>query len=103
LLPEYLPFFYSSKEFRFAREPLPVMGLSGAKYMELGAWQAKGLRYSMEKVSDMKGGESTRAVFEIAVARRSGSYVWEVLLPLVLMTLIPMVVFWIDAKDLTGC
>ncbi len=96
---EYLPFFYANKEFRFACEPLPVMGLSDGRYTELGAWQIKGLRYSMQKVSNMKGGESTRAAFEITVARRSGFYVWKVFLPLLLMTLIPMVAFWVDVDE----
>lgn len=75
------------------------MGLSGGNYTDLGAWHMTGLRYSMEKVPDREGGQSTRAVFKIAVTRRYGFYLWKVFLPLLLMTMIPVVVFWVDVKE----
>jgi hypothetical protein len=31
--------------------------------------------------------------------RRSGFYVWKVFVPLLIMTMIPAVVFWIDVKE----
>jgi hypothetical protein len=33
------------------------------------------------------------------VKRRSGFYVWKIFLPLLMITMIPVVVFWIDVKE----
>jgi hypothetical protein len=33
------------------------------------------------------------------VKRRSGFYVWKIFLPLLILTMIPMVVFWIDVSQ----
>jgi len=39
------------------------------------------------------------ALFQIAIERRSGFYVWKIFLPLLMLTMIPVVVFWIDVKE----
>jgi hypothetical protein len=96
---EYLPFYLTGSEFRFAPAPLLLTGVKGGKYTELGAWQLNSLDYSTDKIDGRAGGESTRAVFQITISRRSRFYIWKVFLPLLLMTLIPAVVFWIDAKE----
>lgn len=96
---EYLPFYRTGNEFRFSPKPLLLTGVKGGKYTELGAWHLNGFDYSTDKIDDREGGESTRAVFQMTIARRSRFYIWKVFLPLLLMTLIPAVVFWIDAKE----
>lgn len=39
------------------------------------------------------------ALFEIVIKRRSGFYLWKIFLPLLMLTMIPTVVFWIDARE----
>jgi hypothetical protein len=98
---EYQPFLSESSEFRFAREALPGTALSSGKYADLSAWSVGGLRYTTDETSAARpGGESNRAIFEITAKRRGGFYVWKVFIPLLIMTLLPMVVFFIDVKDI---
>lgn len=97
---EYQPFLTSGSEFQFAAEPLPATGISQGKYTQLAAWQVKKLTYSLEKTKDPRlGGEVNRAIFSVVVARRWGFYLWKVFVPLLIMTLLPIVVFWIDPKE----
>jgi hypothetical protein len=36
------------------------------------------------------------ALFQIVIERRWGFYFWKVFLPLLMLTMIPVVVFWIE-------
>lgn len=42
---------------------------------------------------------SREALFQIVIERRSGFYFWKVFLPLLMLTMIPTAVFWIDVKE----
>ncbi len=98
---EYQPFLSDASEFRFAKQALPGTALSSGKYAELAAWGVGPLTYSTDETSAARlGGESNRAIFEITAKRRGGFYVWKVFIPLLIMALLPMVVFFIDAKDI---
>jgi hypothetical protein len=98
---EYQPFLSFVPEFRFASEALPENGISPGKYAQLAAWGVSGLRYTTDETNyTRRGGESNRAIFEVSVQRRRGFYVWKVIIPLLIMTLLPTVVFWIDVKDI---
>jgi Neurotransmitter-gated ion-channel ligand binding domain len=97
---EYQPFLAANSEFRFAAQALSTSGISRGKYTQLAAWQVKELGYSREEAKDSpQGGETERAVFSVVVTRRWGFYLWKVFIPLLIMALIPMVVFWIDVKE----
>ncbi|HZD31177.1 MAG TPA: hypothetical protein VE779_05900 [Candidatus Angelobacter sp.] len=97
---EFQPFLSSAHEFVFAPEALPISGLSPTQHSELAAWRMGALRYSIEKPSrpDLVD-HSGDALFEVAIQRRSGFYVWKIMLPLLMMTMIPVVVFWLDPKE----
>ncbi len=43
-----------------------------------------------------------RARFDIKIQRRSGFYLWRVLLPLILITAVSWAMFWMEPKDLSG-
>jgi hypothetical protein len=97
---EFQPFLSASSGIRFAAQALPSTGMSPEQHTELAAWRVKDLQYSAEKM----GGrgiipETREALFQIVIERRSGFYVWKILLPLLLMTMIPSVVFWMDVKE----
>lgn len=97
---EYQPFLAEGSEFEFAQDPLPATAISRGKYTQLAAWEVKDLKYSTEKIQDpVTGHQADRAIFEVVVMRRWGFYVWKVFLPLLIMTLLPAVVFWIDVKE----
>jgi len=97
---EFQPFLSASSGIQFAPQALPSTGISPEQHTELAAWRVKDLQYSAEKM----GGrgiipETREALFQIIIERRSGFYVWKILLPLLLMTMIPAVVFWLDVKE----
>jgi hypothetical protein len=97
---EFQPFFSQGSEFHFAEQALPATGISRGRYAQLGPWQVKDLRYFIDKVTGTGiRGEANRAVFQMIVKRRAGFYVWKVFVPLLIMTMIPSVVFWIDVKE----
>jgi hypothetical protein len=97
---EYQPFLAANSEFRFAAQALPASGISRGKYAQLAAWQVKDLGYAREEMKDSpQGGDVERAVFSVVVTRRWGFYLWKVFVPLLIMALIPMLVFWIDVKE----
>ncbi len=66
----------------------------------MAAWHLEDLRYTTEKVGvDPFQPDAREALFR-AAARRSGFYLWKIFLPLVMITLVPMVLaFWIDVKE----
>jgi hypothetical protein len=97
---EFQPFVSTATHIRFAADPLPVTGISPEKHTELAAWHLQGLRYSKTTVmSDRLQTPLQEALFELTVKRRSGFYVWKIFLPLLMMTAIPIIVFWIDVKE----
>jgi hypothetical protein len=97
---QFHPFISAPSEIRFAAQPLPSTGISPEQHTELAAWHIEGIRYRTEKVADDRdipptsGGE-----FQIRVIRRSGFYVWKIFVPLLMLTMIPMVAFWIDVSQ----
>jgi hypothetical protein len=58
------------------------------------------MRYVTESVaSDGTLPSSRDALFQITIHRQPGFYIWKIFLPMAIMSLIPMVVFWIDPKE----
>ena len=97
---EFQPFVSTATHIRFAAGALPVTGISPDEHTELAAWHLEGLRYSTPTaISDHLQTPLQEALFEITVKRRSGFYVWKIFLPLLMMTVIPMISFWIDVKE----
>ena len=97
---EFQPFLSSASHIRFADQALPSTGISPEQHTELAAWRLEGLRYTAKKLPrDRFLPPIQEALFEIVVKRRSGFYVWKIFLPLLLMTIIPVVVFWIDVQE----
>jgi hypothetical protein len=97
---EFQPFLSAASQIRFASEALPGTGVNPDQHTELAAWQVEDLRYTTDKaVGDPFQPETHEALFQITVKRRSAFYLWKILLPLMMITLIPMVVFWIDVKE----
>ncbi len=97
---EFRPFLSSFSEVQFAPQALPSTGISPDQHVELAAWHMQDLRYSPEKVTgDGVAPTNREALFRFGIKRRSGFYVWKIILPLMMMTMIPGVVFWIDPND----
>jgi hypothetical protein len=97
---DFQPFVSSASHIRFADHALPSTGISHQQNTELAAWHLQELRYTAEELpSDRFLPPIQEALFEIVVRRRSGFYVWKIFLPLLMMTMIPVVVFWIDVKE----
>ena len=97
---EFQPFLSTASQIRFAPQALPATGISPGQHTELAAWHLEDLRYTADKTTGDPFLPATHeALFQITAKRRSGFYVWKIFLPLVLITLIPVVVFWIDVKE----
>jgi len=97
---EFQPFLSSSSAIQFAAQPLPSTGITSEQHTELAAWRVQRLQYTAEKMTSGGIVPATReALFQIVIERRSGFYVWKIFLPLLMMTLIPCVVFWLDVKE----
>jgi hypothetical protein len=97
---EFQPFLSSESGVRFADKALPATGISPQENTELSAWRTKQIRYKTEKVAGSVFGPDTHeALFEIVIQRRSAFYLWKIVLPLVILTLIPAIVFWLDVKE----
>jgi Neurotransmitter-gated ion-channel ligand binding domain len=97
---DFQPFLTQASEFRFADRALSSTGINLDNETELAAWRLKDLKYTTETLNIKAFGTDVRqAVFQVMVARRSGFYVWKIFLPLLILTLIPVVVFWIDVKE----
>jgi neurotransmitter-gated ion-channel len=96
---EFHPFLSAAREIQFAPRPLPS-AINPEQHTELAAWTIEDLLYTTDNVTaDGAIPEGSGASFQIIVRRRSGFYVWKIFVPLLLMTLIPMVVFWIDVAQ----
>jgi hypothetical protein len=94
------PFISAASEIRFAPASLPSTGISPEQHTELAAWHIKGVRYTREKITGDHDVPATNgATFHIIVKRRSGFYIWKIFVPLLMLTMIPMVVFWIDVSQ----
>ena len=97
---EFQPFLSAASGFQFAPKALPSTGISPEQHTELAAWRIKDLRYSAEKLAGNGFVPTSReALFQIIIERRSGFYIWKVFLPLLMLRMIPVVVFWIDVKE----
>jgi hypothetical protein len=97
---EFHPFLSAAQEIQFAPQALPFTAISPEQHTELAAWQIEELRYAVDKsTADGEIPAGTGASFQIIVRRRSGFYIWKIFVPLLMMTLIPMVVFWIDVAQ----
>jgi hypothetical protein len=97
---EIQPFLSSAPEIRFAPQPLASTGISPEQHTELAAWAFHDLRYSAGKVAHGPAfAASNEAFFQLAVKRRPGFYIWKAFLPLLMMTFIPAVAFWIDVSQ----
>ena len=97
---EFQPFLSSDSQMRFRLQALPGTGISTDRQTELAAWQVGNLRYRADKLNlDPFQDPSHEAIFEVTVKRRSGFYLWKIFVPLILITLVPVVVFWIDVKE----
>jgi hypothetical protein len=97
---EIHPFISAAAEIRFAPQPLPSTGISPEQHTELAAWQIQDVSYTREKMTgDPDVPAAKGATFHIVVKRRSGFYIWKIFVPLMMMTMIPMVVFWIDVSQ----
>jgi hypothetical protein len=96
---EFHTFFTSDEDVRFAPQPLPSTGISRDRDTELSGWSSGEVKYTVDRV---RGGlnlpSTNEAVFQIAMKRRSGFYIWKILVPLIMLALIPSVVFWIDVE-----
>ena len=97
---EYQPFLSAARQIRFAPQALRFTGISPVQHTDLAAWHLEDLRYSTDKaVLDPYQPDAREALFQLTATRRSGFYVWKIFLPLIMITLIPMVAFWIDVKE----
>lgn len=96
---EFHPFLSSDREIRFAPQALSSSGISEDENTQLAAWKIKDLQYTMDKIGgNLHLPSADEALFRIVVVRRSGFYLWKIFLPLLMITLIPAVVFWIDVE-----
>ena len=97
---EFQPFRSTASGIEFAAQPLPSTGIDPDQHTDLASWRMMDIRYTNEKVAT--GGafpETHEALFQIVVKRRFGFYIWKIFLPLLMMTIIPLIVFWIDVKE----
>jgi hypothetical protein len=97
---EFQPFLSPESVITFAPRALPLTGISSGRNTELASWRTGELHYTADEVPARGMIPATReALFELVVSRRPAFYLWKIFLPLVMITLIPSVVFWIDAKE----
>ena len=97
---EYQPFVTSASQFQFAPQPLPGTGVSPEENTALAGWRLQDVTYTAEKLSGIPFLPPTHeALFQVVVKRRSGFYIWKIFLPVIMITMIPTVVFWIDVKE----
>ena len=97
---ELEPFRSPTSAIVFAPQALPMTGISPGRNTELASWRIDGLRYSTEEIPGRAVVPGIReSVFELTIVRRPAFYIWKIFLPLMMISLIPAVVFWIDAKE----
>jgi Neurotransmitter-gated ion-channel ligand binding domain len=97
---ELEPFRSPTSAIVFAPQALQMTGISPGRNTELASWRIEGLRYLTPEVPGRAIVPGTReSVFELTISRRPAFYIWKIFLPLMMISLIPMVVFWINAKE----
>ena len=97
---EFQPFLSTASQIRFAPQALPETGMSPGQHTELAAWHMEDLTYTADKVTGDPFLPATHeALFQMTARRRSGFYLWKIFLPLIMITIVPVVVFWIDVKE----
>ncbi len=97
---EFQPFLSTASQIRFAPQALPGTGMSPGQHTELAAWHMEDLKYTADKVTGDPFLPATHeALFQVSARRRSGFYLWKIFLPLIMITIVPVVVFWIDVKE----
>lgn len=97
---EFEPFLSAVSQIEFAPSALPGTGFKTGGHVEVAAWRVKDMSYATKTVAGDGDIPSSREVlFQITVQRQAGFYLWKIFLPVAIMTLIPMVVFWIDPKE----
>jgi hypothetical protein len=93
------PFLSKKMNIPFASEDLGS-GVSEEPYAGLSAWTIKDLTYVPALIPSYRiTSQIPEAHFNIAVTRRAGFYIWKVFLPMIVMTIIPWSVFWVDTKE----
>ena len=94
------PFLAPESSIVFATEDTGS-AISRESYARLAAWSIDDMTYVPGTVSVYsRVPQSVEARFDINVSRRSGFYIWKVFLPMIVMTIIPWSVFWVDVKEL---
>ena len=94
------PFRSSASTIVFAPQALPMTGVSTGRDTELASWRIEGLRYVTQEIPQRQTLPGIReSAFELTIVRRPAFYIWKIFLPLMMISLIPAVVFWIDAKE----
>jgi hypothetical protein len=82
---------------------LPSTGISPEPDTGLAGWDMRDLRYTIGHASAATVAGSSlsmdEASFLISLKRRSGFYLWKIIVPLLMMATIPVAVFWIDPKE----
>jgi hypothetical protein len=97
---EYQPFVSSASQFRFAPQALPGTGISPEDNAALAGWRLEEVTYTAEKLTGIPFLPTAHeALFQVVAKRRSGFYIWKIFLPLIMITMIPTVAFWIDVKE----
>jgi hypothetical protein len=97
---ELQPFLASTSEIRFASLPLPT-SMSPQQNTELAAWRILEIRYTAgNPIHNQTIASTSEALLQIYIERRFGFYIWKIFLPLLMMTMIPAVVFWIPAQEI---
>lgn len=97
---EFEPFLSAVSQIEFSPSALPETGFKPGGHVEVAAWRVKNMGYTTKTVAGDGDIPSSREVlFQITVQRQAGFYLWKIFLPVAIMSLIPMVVFWIDPKE----
>ncbi|MBD1943226.1 hypothetical protein H6F50_12815 [Coleofasciculus sp. FACHB-712] len=77
-----------------------LSGLSKDSYVSLAEWHIQGVTTRVEqKKFDPENTYYSRLIFEINIKRNYGFYIWKVGIPLLLLTIISWMVFWIEPKE----
>jgi hypothetical protein len=75
-------------------------GFSREAYAGLAPWSVQDLFYIPGIVAAYGiVPQIPQARFALVVTRHSGFYIWKVFLPMIVMTMIPWSVFWVDTKE----
>jgi hypothetical protein len=93
------PFLPAASDIQFAAKPASWTGLNLETH-GLAAWDVRRLDYHVSQIPQSGPiRPHSAAIFQIDIHRRSGFYLWKILLPIILMAAIPWFVFWSQALD----